>query len=116
MIDQAKVEAAQQERAKRIRMGMESDPRDSRHGTEFAKYGCSCPKCQAYRTKKEREGRKRRQERRLAGRSELDGRASLAPMWKDAQEIDESRVGVRTPSIFAPDGGSRAASRTKYCG
>lgn len=107
---------AQEERAKRIRMGMESDPRDSRHGTEYARYGCSCPKCKAWRTKCERGSKKRREEARMAGRSELDGKGRLAPLWKDVHDVDmKAAKGGRHP-IFTSSRGSHAVRNTKYCG
>lgn len=115
MRDEAKA-TAEEERAKRIRLGMESDPRDARHGTEYARYGCSCAKCAAWRAKCERGRKKRGAEARMAGRSELDGKGRLLPLWKDSHDIDVDKAKIAKRPVFTSPSGSHAVRNTKYCG
>lgn len=109
----SKISQLERERAKRIRIGMESDPRDSRHGTEYAQYGCSCSHCAAWRAKHERAVRKGNKTASAlrAERTKAQVNA-VKPLWSHRAELDETKLETKQP-LFSV--GSKAKRHSSYC-
>lgn len=110
---QKRVEQIKRERAQHIRLGMESDPQDARHGTEYAQYGCSCARCVAWRKKREREARRgnKKAVRARADRLQTKGE-NLKPMWAEEAKLDRTKLETHQP-LFST--GSKAKRHSSYC-
>lgn len=108
-----KLRQLERERAERIRIGMESDPRDSRHGTEYAQYGCSCSHCAAWRAKRERAIRKGNIKTPAARADQMKEQSgTIKPLWSNRADIDETKLETKQP-LFAA--GSKAKRHSSYC-